>query len=121
MAVGSVTPPAARKEKSTARFGLIAVKVNVTGAVVPGVNGGIVTITLTGTPTTVSDCNPRPALTWSTVTDPGPDEKANVVKPPGKRSPSVAIKVGVQGDVVQGVGFTVIVNVQLLVQPFPSV
>jgi hypothetical protein len=97
-AVGTPTcnPPAALRVKSTGRFGLIAVKVIVTGAVVPGVNAGILTIALTGDPTTVSDCNPIPELTWSTVTDPGPDVTPKVTIPPGFKSPSVTVVVGVQ-------------------------
>ena len=54
---------AALNEKSTARPGLGVVKVIVTGAVVPGVNGGMFTTALVGVPTTVSDCKPVPALT----------------------------------------------------------
>jgi len=87
---------AARKVKSTGSAGLTAVKDTVTGLNVPGVNGGIVTTALIGTPTTVSDCKPVPALTWSTVTVPGPDVTPNDTKPPGKRSTSVTVVVGVQ-------------------------
>ncbi len=47
---------------STARFGLMAVKVTTTGANVPGVKAGILTIALVAL-TTVSDCNPAPAFT----------------------------------------------------------
>ena len=54
---------AARNVKSTPSPGLIGVNVTTTGAVVPDVNAGILTIALTGTPTTVSDCKPVPALT----------------------------------------------------------
>ena len=54
---------AALNVKSTAIPGIGVVKVTTTGAVVPSVNGGMVTIALTGTPTTVSDCKPVPALT----------------------------------------------------------
>ena len=39
------------------------VKVTTTGAVVPGANAGMFTIALVGTPTTVIDCVPVPALT----------------------------------------------------------
>ena len=53
---------AALNVKSTAKPGLIGVNVTVTGAVVPGVNGGITTIALVAE-TTVSDCKPVPALT----------------------------------------------------------
>ena len=88
---------AARKVKSTGSAGLIVVKVTVTGANVPGVNAGILIVALTGIPTTVSECKPVPALTWSTVTVPGPDDTPNDAKPPGKRSPSVTVVVGVHG------------------------
>jgi hypothetical protein len=88
---------AARKVKSTGSAGLTAVKVTVTGANVPGVNGGIVTTAFVGVPTTVSDCKPVPALTWSTVTDPGPLVTPKETIPPGKRSPSVTTVLGVQG------------------------
>ena len=54
---------AALKVKSTANPGTIGVNVTTTGAVVPGANAGILTTALTGTPTTVSDCKPVPALT----------------------------------------------------------
>ena len=54
---------AALSVKSTAKPGVIGVNVTTTGIVVPGVNVGILTIALTGTPTTVSDCKPVPALT----------------------------------------------------------
>ena len=54
---------AALNVKSTAIPGIGVVKVTTTGAVVPAVNGGIVTTALIGTPTTVSDCKPVPALT----------------------------------------------------------
>ena len=54
---------AARKVKSTGSAGLIGMNVTTTGINVPGVNAGIITTALTGVPTTVSDCNPVPALT----------------------------------------------------------
>ncbi len=54
---------AARNLKLTASVGLVGVKVTTTGAVVPGMNAGIVTTALVGVPTTVSDCKPVPALT----------------------------------------------------------
>ena len=54
---------AALKVKSTGQFGLIVVKVTVTGSKVPGVKAGINTTAFSGTPTTVSDCNPVPAFT----------------------------------------------------------
>ncbi len=63
---------AARKVKSVGRSGLGVVKVTFTGLNVPGVNGGMFTTALTGAPTTVIDCVPVPALTWSMVTKPVP-------------------------------------------------
>ena len=54
---------AARNLKSTGSAGLIGVNVTTIGAVVPCVNAGIITTALVGVPTTVSDCNPVPALT----------------------------------------------------------
>ena len=54
---------AARNVKSTVRPGFGVVNVTVTGANVPGVNGGMVTTALVGVPTTVRDRNPVPALT----------------------------------------------------------
>ena len=54
---------AARNVKSTGRAGLGTKNVTTIGIVVPGVNAGIFTTALTGTPTTVSDCVPVPALT----------------------------------------------------------
>ena len=54
---------AALNVKSTGSAGLGTKKVTFTGAVVPAMNAGIITTALTGTPTTVSDCNPVPALT----------------------------------------------------------
>ena len=53
---------AARNVKSTGRAGLITVNVAVTGAIVLGVNAGMVTIALVAL-TTVKDCKPVPALT----------------------------------------------------------
>lgn len=88
---------AARKVKSTGSAGLTAVKVTVTGATVPGVNGGIVTIALFGAPNTVSDCKPVPELIWSTMIDPGPVATPKDVKPPGKAGSSVTVVVGVHG------------------------
>ncbi len=82
--------------KSTGSAGSVAVKVTVTGLNVPGVNAGILTVALIGTPTTVSDCNPVPEFMWSTVTVPGPDVTPNDAKPPGLKSPSVTVVVGVQ-------------------------
>ena len=54
---------AARNVKSTGSAGFIGMNVTTTGAVVPAVNAGIITTALIGVPTTVSDCNPVPALT----------------------------------------------------------
>ena len=54
---------AARNVKSTGSAGFGTKNVTTTGAVVPGANAGIITTALTGTPTTVSDCSPVPALT----------------------------------------------------------
>ena len=54
---------AARNVKSTAIPGIGVVNVTTTGAVVPGANGGMVTIAFIGAPITVSDCKPVPALT----------------------------------------------------------
>ena len=92
---------AARNVKSTPSPGLIGVNVTTTGIVVPIVNGGMLTVALTGTPNTVSDCNPVPALTWSTVTELGPLVMPNDTMPPGNKSPSVTVVLGVQ---VTGVG-----------------
>ncbi len=71
-------------------------KVAVTGSNVPGVNGGMVTIAFVGVPTTVNDCKPVPALTWSTVTEPGPLDTPKEGIPPGAKSPSLTSVVGVQ-------------------------
>jgi len=87
---------AARKVKSVGRSGLGVVKVTFTGLNVPGVNGGMFTTALVGVPTTVIDCVPVPALTWSMVTKPVPLDTAKEGGPPGKRSPSVTNVVGVQ-------------------------
>ena len=87
---------AARNVKSTGNAGFIGVNVTTTGAVVPAVNGGILTTALTGVPITVNDCKPVPALTGSTVTDPGPLVMPNDTIPPGNKSPSVTVVVGVQ-------------------------
>ncbi len=70
----------------------------------PGVNGGMLTTALVGTPTTVNDCKPVPALTWSTVTEPGPLDTPKEARPPGKRSPSLTVVVGTQVCCVGGVG-----------------
>ena len=62
----------------------------------PGVNAGMFTVAFTGVPTTVSIRNPVPALTWSTVTEFIPVVTLNETIPPGARSPSVTVEVGVQ-------------------------
>ncbi len=81
------------------------VKVTTTGSNVPGVNGGMFTTAFVGAPTTVIDRVPVPALTWSMVTEPGPLDTIKEGGPPGKRSPSVTVVVGVQVcDVGVGVG-----------------
>ncbi len=87
---------AALKVKSTGRFVLVVVKVTLTGSNVPGVNAGIITVAFVGVPTTVSERRPVPALTWSTVTLPGPLVMPKEAIPPGKRSPSVTVVIGVQ-------------------------
>ncbi len=87
---------AARKVKSTDFVGSITEKVTVTGANVPGVNGGILTTVLVDVSSTVSDCNPVPPLTWSTVTEPAPLITPKDTIPPGAKSPSVTIVLGVQ-------------------------
>ena len=70
--------------------------VTVTGLNVPGVNAGMFTVALVGVPTTVSDCKPVPALTWSTVTEFIPVITPKETIPPGAKSPSVTVEVGVQ-------------------------
>jgi hypothetical protein len=82
--------------KSTGSAGFITVKVTITGLIVPGVKAGMFTTALVGTPTSVSDCNPVPALTWSTVTEPGPLDTPKETIPPGNKSPSVTVVVAVQ-------------------------
>ena len=62
----------------------------------PGVNAGMFTVAFIGVPTTVKDCSPVPALTWSTVTEFMPVVTLNDAMPPGARSPSVTVEVGVQ-------------------------
>ncbi len=71
-------------------------KVTVTGSNVPGTNGGMFTTALTGPSITVSDCKPVPALTWSTVTEPGPLITPKETIPPGNKFPSVTVVLGVQ-------------------------
>ena len=74
---------AARIVKSTGILGFGTKKVTTTSIVVPGVNAGMLTTALVGVPTTVSDCKPVPALTWSTVTVPGPLDTPKETMPPG--------------------------------------
>ncbi len=83
------------KVKSTARAELVAVKVAVTGAYVPGANAGMFTVAFVAL-TTVNDCNPDPAFTWSTVTEFGPLATPKAAIPPGNKSPSVTVVIGVQ-------------------------
>lgn len=87
---------AARNVKSTGCVGSITEKVTTAGAVVPGVNAGIFTTAFIGVPTTVKDCKPVPAFTWSTETEPAPLDTINEAIPPGAKSPSVTVVVGVQ-------------------------
>ena len=82
--------------KSTGSAGFVGVKVTITGLNVPGVNAGMFTVAFVGVPTTVSDCKPLPALTWSTVTEPGPLDTPKEAIPPGNKSPSETVVVGVQ-------------------------
>jgi len=104
------------KLDGSAGFGVV--KVTTTGAVVPGVKAGMLTTALVGAPTTVSACKPVPALTWSTVTEPGPLITPKEAIPPGNKSPSVTVVLGVQvcgigvpiGDGV-GLGVGVVVGV----------
>ncbi len=97
--------------KSTARAGLIAVKVTTTGLYVPGVNGGMFTTALVAL-TTEIDCVPLPALTWSMATVPGPPNTPKETIPPGNRSPSVTVVNGVQTcGIGVGVGFGVGIGV----------
>jgi len=72
------------------------VKVTTTGANVPGTNAGMFTVALVGVPTTVIERVPVPASTWSMVTEPGPLDTPKVGIPPGNKSPSVTVVVGVQ-------------------------
>ena len=100
---------AALRVKSTGRLGLVAVKVAVTGLNVPGVNAGMFTVAFVAL-TTVNDCNPVPALTWSTVTEPAPLATPKEGIPPGNKSPSLTVVVGVQPFPGVGVGGGVGVN-----------
>ncbi len=85
------------------------VKVTITGLNVPGVKAGMFTTALVGAPNTVIDCVPVPALTWSMVTEPGPLATPKEAIPPGNKSPSVIVVLGVQvcevgGGVGVGIG-----------------
>ena len=106
---------AALKVKSTAISELVVVKVTVTGSNVPGVNAGILTVALVGIPTIVKDCKPVPALTWSTVTEPTPLVTPKETIPPGNKSPSVTVVVGLQGGCGVGVAVGVTVGVGVAV------
>lgn len=95
-------------------------KVTVTGLNVPGANAGIITLALVGVPTTVSDCNPVPAFTWSTVTEPGSLITPKDAIPPGAKSPSETLVVGVQvppPGVCVAIGVGVAVGVGVGVAP----
>ncbi len=75
-------------------------------------NAGIFTTAFTGVPTTVKDCTPVPAFTWSTVTEPKPLVTPNEAIPPGAKSPSLTVVNGAQVcGVGVGVGFGVGVGV----------
>ncbi len=87
---------AALSVKSTGCVGSITEKVTTTGLNVPGANAGMFTTAFVGVPTTVSDCNPVPPLTWSTVTEPAPLITPKETIPPGAKSPSVTVVLGVQ-------------------------
>ncbi len=76
----------------------------------PGVNAGMLTVALAGEPKTTSDCKPVPALTWSTVTVPGPCDTPKETIPPGNKFPSLTVVNGVQASGV-GVGIGVGVGV----------
>ena len=54
---------AALSVKSTGSAGFVGKNPTTTGICVPAVNAGINTVAFVGVPTTVSDCNPVPALT----------------------------------------------------------
>ena len=97
--------------------------VTTTGLNVPGVNAGIFTVAFTCIPITVSDCKPVPPLTWSTVTEFIPVVTMNDAMPPGARSHSVTVVVGVQplpgvGD-GDGLGVGVGVGVGLTITIVP--
>ena len=87
------------------------VKVTVTGAIVPGTNGGMITFAFTrGSPAlNVSDRNPVPAFTWSTVTVLPVLLTPNEGIPPGNKSPSATVLL--QTDAGSGVGVGVAVGV----------
>ena len=61
----------------------------------PGVNAGMFTTALVAL-TSVNDCSPVPALMESAVTEFVPLVTPKVDIPPGNRSPSVTVAVGVQ-------------------------
>ena len=88
---------AARNVKELGSAGLPCVNVTFTGANVPGTNAGMFTTALTTEPgTTVIVRVPVPVSTWSTVTLPGPLVTPKEDIPPGYKSPSVTVAVGVQ-------------------------
>ncbi len=80
-----------------------------TGLNVPAGNAGMFTVAFVGVPTTVKDCKPVPALTWSTVTETGPLVTPKETIPPGNKSPSVTVVNGVQ-TLPPGVGVGVCVG-----------
>jgi len=88
------------------------VNVTFTGANVPGTNAGMFTAALVGVPTTVIERVPVPASTWSMVTLPGPLDTPKDGIPPGNKSPSVTVVVGVQ-TLPPGVGVGVAPGVGL--------
>ena len=106
---------AARKVKSDGRAELVLLKVTVTGSNVPGVNGGMfcVAFALVAPALNVSDCNPVPAFTWSTVTELPVVLTPNETIPPGNKSPSVTVPLQVNdtgGGVGIGVGVGVVIG-----------
>ena len=86
-------------------------KVAVTGLYVPDANAGILTVAFV-TLTAVKDSSPVPELIESTVTEFAPFVTAKADRPPGNKSPSVTVTVGLQfGGVGLGVGIGVGVGV----------
>ena len=75
----------------------------------------MLTVALTGTPTTVNDCKPVPALTWSTVTEFCPLVTPKEAIPPGAKSPSVTVVVGTQ-KLPPGVGVGVCADAVVFVK-----